>query len=128
MFASFLVNVAFLFATLHAQSGPPIAITTSQVMGNSPLDLRVRITIQPDARNRWACLYATQFVGGSAQFSSCWELQAEKEAKTTWRTVKRLTGGKWEVAAAVIRQDSDSVLSNRQQIRVIGQGFEADPE
>ena len=127
MISSLLLTL--LLSTSLAFAGEPdIKITTSQLLGNSPLDVRVRVTIQPDTRNRWACLYTTQYVGGSAQFSSCWELQAEKEAKTTWRTVKRLTGGKWDIVAGVIRNDGTSTLSNRFQIRVIGQGFEADPE
>ena len=104
---------------------PPIRIAISNIIGSAPLYLRIRVTLEPDTRNRWVCLYASELRHG-IQITSCWEVQAEREAKTTWRELKRLTAGKWDVVAAAIRNDEQATLSNRYTIRVIGHGDEGD--
>lgn len=104
---------------------PPIRISVPGTMGNAPLYLRVRITLEPNERNRWVCLYAQQIQNGSERISHCWEVQAEQEARTSWRELKRLTAGQWDVVAAVLRNDDTSTLSNRYTLHVLGMGYES---
>ena len=111
------------FTTLLFAANPPIKITIATLIGSAPVYLRVRVTVEPDDRNRWVCLYAQQVRGGQESVTSCWEVHGKVEAKTTWREIKRLGGGKWDITAAVIRNDERSILSNRYTVTVLGHGY-----
>lgn len=122
-----LLLALVLSATLSA-APPPLKISTPRnlTVGSAPLFIRLAITLEPDARNRWLCLYVRQVRGGSEEKTSCWDVQADKEARTTWKDIKDLGAGEWDIVAAILRNDEQSVMSNRIHFTVIGIGY--DPE
>lgn len=114
-------NVRWLIAPLMGallsvsiQASSPISIESKQMMGNAPATFRIRIMLEPDERNRVVCLQ----VGDERR--SCWTVQAEKEARTTWRELRDLRSGEYEVRAYIIRNDEQIVLSNTLTLTVIG--------
>ena len=104
--------LALLAPAVLSASPPAIAITSSYLTGFTPFSTRVRISLTPDHRNRWVCLYVQQVDGEMVDRTSCWEVQAEQEARTTWKTLQ-LDAGEWDITAAVLRNDDQGVLSNR---------------
>lgn len=99
-------------------AAPPISIYVHSTIGTAPLYLNVRINLTPDSRNRWVCLYAQQIEQGSEAITSCWDVEGEREAKTTWRMLKRLSAGRWDIRAAVIRNDDQASISNYYEVVV----------
>lgn len=98
-----------------------IAIWTASTSGHTH---RVKITLQPDKANRFVCFYVRQIQGGGEEKTSCWEVQGDKEAKTTWKWVQDLPSGKWSIRAAVIRNDEQASLSNEIVIHVFGPNYD----
>ncbi len=124
--ARFLLIFTLLTTSLYA-APPAIQVTVPTGIGNAPYSLRLRITLEPDPRNRWVCLYVRQTRGGAQEHNSCWDVQAEREARTTWRLIKDLDAGEWTFIAAIMRNDEQSTLSNREKIQVFGFGYEPPP-
>lgn len=124
MIRSIFLLLLLLSTPLFAE---PIKVTVpgNRTVGMNPLTIRLQITLEPNEANRWVCLYVKQTYGGTQEKNSCWDVDAEREAKTTWRLLKDLTTGKWEIVAAVVRQDEKSVLSNRLLLTVLGPGYES---
>lgn len=122
-----LLAVAVAVSTATA-AVPPIKIDSRQHTGIAPAMFRVRITLEPDARNRYVCLQWVLLRPGYAEHTGCWEVDAEHEQKTTWKELKDLDAGKYAVTAYVIRNDEQAILSNPLTLMVTGFGFELDPE
>jgi hypothetical protein len=97
-----------------------IAIWTASTTGEYH---RVKITLEPNPTNRYVCFYVQQVQGGAQEKTSCWSVQAEKEARTTWREVKDLSSGRWVLRAAVLRNNDQAVLSNEIEIHVLGPNY-----
>lgn len=120
--------VLLVFAqALVATAAPPIALDTRSQLASSPGYFRLRITVEPDARNRYLCLQWVQTRSGNAEHTGCWEIQAEREPRTTWKDLKELPAGKYAVVAWVIRNDEQKSLSNPLTLIVTGLGYEPDP-
>lgn len=127
LLCNLLLAVAVAVSTATA-AAPPIKIDSRYVMAPGPATFRIRITLEPDARNRYVCLQWVQLRPGHAEHTSCWEVDAEHEAKTTWKDIKEIPAGKYGVTAYVVRNDEQATLSNRLTLIVTGFGFEMDPE
>jgi len=119
--ASLLIAVAIAPSIAAA---PPIRIDSRQLTGSAPAYFRIRLTLEPDERNRWVCLRWHQTTGGQQEKTSCWSVQAEQEARTTWKELKELPAGKYAVVAYVVRNDEQAQLSNTLSLTVIGIGYE----
>lgn len=107
-------------------AAPPVAIDSRQLNGSAPATFRIRITLEPNAQNRYLCLQWVQVKGGGNEKTSCWSVQAEREAKTTWKELRDLPAGKYAVRAYVVRNDEQGVLSNELTLHVIGFGYDLD--
>lgn len=122
-----VLGLLLLPAILLAAEPPPLKIRVPGYVGSAPMDLPVRITLEPNEKNRWVCLYAVAVRGGGDEVTSCWEVMAEKEPRTTNRMIRHMSAGVWEIVAAVLRNDEQATLSNRLTIHVIGIGYQSDP-
>lgn len=122
--ARFLLLLALLIAPLQAAT-PAIRIKlpVERVIVAAPGSMRLAIFLEPNERNRWVCLYVRQIQNGDAEHTSCWEVQADKEARTTWKDIRDLEAGQWDIVAAVLRNDDTSTLSNRYTVHVTGFGY-----
>lgn len=124
MIRSILLSLLLSVTLCAATPAIRIKLPLERVVGAAPLSLRLAIYLDPQERNRWVCLYAKQTRNGSQEKTSCWEVQAEHEALVTWRDIKDLSAGEWVIAAAVLRNDDSSTLSNRYTIQVTGFGYD----
>ena len=120
-----LTLCTLLALSLTVRASDAISIWTAGTVGENH---RVKISLTPDSRNRWLCLYVQQVQGGGEEKTHCWEVQGEKEAKTAWRNVFDLTSGKWLIRAAVLRNDRKSELSNEITIHVLGPNYITESE
>lgn len=115
-----------LLLTAPLQAATPairIKLPVERVILAAPGSMRLAIFLEPNPANRWVCLYVRQIQNGTNEHTSCWEVNADKEARTTWRDVKDLDAGQWDVVAAVLRNDDTSTLSNRYTVHVTGFGY-----
>lgn len=124
--ARFLLFLALLITPLYA-APPAIKLTAPGTIGKAPLTFDLRITLEPDERNRQICLHVQQTRGGDHERLGCWEVDAEREPRTTWKRIKDLDAGEWDITASVIRNDEKSTLSNRVTMQVFGLGYEPPP-
>lgn len=120
-----LLAVAVAVQTVAA-AVPPVAITIQHRFTSAPGYFRVRVTIESDDRNRWACLYAIPVARGD-QVTHCWQLD-DRSPHTFWHELKNLPVGKYEAVATVERNDQHTLTSNRILLRVMGVGEDPEPE
>lgn len=97
-----------------------ISIWTASMSGPTH---RVKITLEPNEANRFLCFTVQQVQGGNQEKTSCWSVQADKEARTTWKWVNDLDSGRWVMRAAVRRNDDTQILSNEIEIHVLGPNY-----
>lgn len=121
------VVVVALLLSITTAATPPIAIDIQYRVMNAPGYFRVRVTVEPAAENRWACLYANPQTSGD-RISHCWSLNGELEPRTFWRELKTLPVGRYDITAEVIRNDDHHTLSNAVHIVVLGVGYEPEPD
>lgn len=95
----------------------PVEIKAPGNAGFAPASFRIRVRIEPDERNRKAC------VGIDAESfyrSSCWDVDGDS-APTTWVDYRDVPAGEFVIVAALVRSDGSvaratatiTVLSNR---------------
>lgn len=116
----------FLLLIAPLQAATPairIKLPVERVIVAAPGSMRLAIFLEPNERNRWVCLYVKQIQNGNLERTGCWAVDAEKEARTTWKEIKDLDAGQWDIVAAVIRNDETSTLSNRYTVHVTGFGY-----
>jgi hypothetical protein len=123
-----IVAVAIALCPVVATATSPITLDSRVLIGAAPAWFRVRITLEPDARNRYLCLQWQQIRSGNAQKIGCWSVDAEREPRTMWKDIKDLAAGKYVVVAYVIRNDEQRSISNPVTLTVTGIGYEPDPE
>lgn len=114
------ILLALLFVA-QLSAAEPIALWSASNTGDTH---RVKITLEKNSANRRVCFIVIQIQGGAEQRGpSCWSVDAEREARTTWREVKDLPSGKWSIRAAVIRNDESISMSNELIIHVFGPNY-----
>src|SRR3990167_5660178 len=104
-----LLLVGALSTSLVAEA--PISLEIRSLMGSAPFTTRARISLPPHPDNRYVCLSWQQIRGGNEGRTSCWSVAGEREALTTWKLLKDLSAGKWDVVAYVLRNDEQGTLS-----------------
>ncbi len=119
--------IVVVYFTTAAVAAPLINITIGQKIATVPSYFRVQVTIEPAPTNRWGCLYVVPLSTGD-QVTSCWSLNGESEPRTFWRELKNLPPGRYDVNAAVVRNDEHSTVSTTVRILVMGPGLEPDPD
>lgn len=92
-------------------------------VASAPASLNVRITIQPDSRNRWGCFGWQQVESGAQSHSGCWSIEGVAEAKTSYRLVRDLPAGEYVMQAWIIRNDETRINSIPRTFKVIGPTF-----
>ena len=130
------VITATLINTAVVAAASPIAIDTRQNVGSAPATFRIRITVEPDIKNRYLCLVWSQVQGGRNERTSCQAIDALVKddgtvvlpPKTHWQMLRDLPSGRWEVVAYVVRNDEQGRLSNRLTLKVLGPNYESEPE
>lgn len=122
-----LFAVAVAVAAVTA-AVPPVSLDIRVQAGGAPFTTRTRVTIEPNAANRYLCLTWTQVQGGTQGGTSCSQLDGDTAPRTHWQLLKSLSSGKWDVVAYVLRNDDSRYLSNRILLRVLGPNYESDPE
>lgn len=119
---------AIALSVVVVAAPPPISIDVRHGnSGGAPLTVRVRVTVEPDTRNRHMCLSWTQIQGGTQARTSCQEMQGNEEPRTFWQDVKSLSSGKWDLVAFVIRNDDTRAVSNHITLHSFGPNYESDP-
>lgn len=113
-----LINLAVVAA-------PLISLDIPHPLTHAPGDFRARLTIEPLATNRMACLYVQPLSVGD-ELTRCWSLNGDKEPKTQWQNLSHLSAGKYEVTAAVIDNLEHKTFSISVRLTVVGIGD--DPE
>lgn len=95
----FLIAILIILSTSLNYAASPIAIVVSPLFGLAPFNTRAKITILPNADNRFACLT----VDGPEYRQHCWEHIGLNAPKTIWetKTLERLPGGVYIVTATV---------------------------
>lgn len=122
---TFLLALAVAASTATA-GVPPIALDIKYLNGPEPFTTRARVTVEPNATNRYMCLSWTQVQGGGGGRTSCLSLDGASAPRTYWQFLKELSSGRWEVAATVIRNDESRSMSNHILLNVLGPNFEMD--
>jgi hypothetical protein len=84
-------------------------------LGMAPMVVRIRASIEPNARNRGACLWLASDDYAS---ESCWQLDGDKAARTTVRYFM-LEGGDYLVGLDVKVEGAPEVHAPPEHIRVI---------
>lgn len=80
-------------------AGTPVKIQVTPRIGSAPQEIRIWLTVEPNADNRVACVV----VDGPKYRSSCWELRGASAPKTTWLQFRDLPEGHYVVAGSVER-------------------------
>jgi hypothetical protein len=119
-FLTFLFSL-FLSAALLAE--PAVDLHVPAAVLGAPGNMRVRISIQPDEKNRWGCFGWVQIDGAAAK-SSCWSIEGSAEAKTIYKNVVDLPAGDYELSAWVVQNDASIKRSILRTLRVIGPRFD----
>lgn len=81
---------------------PQLSLSPNIRKGFEPIDLKLRVTLLPDADNRGMCVgYVNSDSGG--ELFSCRSLDGANEPKTFWYDYKRLPAGRYTLVAQVER-------------------------
>ncbi len=97
----------FLWLPLQA-SDTRVAVSASPRVGQVGHPVRVRITIEPDTENRAACFVWDSGIDGGR---SCWSLDGERAARTTYKDLVHLVQGEYTLQVFV-SQSNEKVLSS----------------
>ena len=123
MVRTLLCAVAIAVSTTVAAAPPPISVDTRVKVGMQGADFRIRTYVEPHPANRTVCLHA-DLNGFHDVFKACWNADG---TKSTWRWLKQLEAGSWEVYATVERNDNTTHTSIKMPIRVIGPDDDPSP-
>ena len=117
-----LIAVAIALAMAAA---PPVSVDTRVKVAMAPGTFRIRVYVDPHSANREVCLHA-DMNGFPDMYKSCWTADG---VKSTWKWLKDIEAGNWEVYATVERNDGRTLRSLPMRLVVRGPGYEepADP-
>lgn len=122
-----------LLAVVIASSGaiaaaPPVSVDTRvKIALTSGAEFHIRITVDPHPANREVCLRA-DLNGFPDVKKSCWSVHGEKSPRTTWKWLKDMDTGDWQVYATVERNDGRTLRSLPMRLTVRGPGYEEPPD
>ncbi len=116
--------VALTTAVVVTATAPPISVDTRvRIALRAPADFHIRISVEPHAANRTVCLHA-DLDGMPDVQKGCWNAGA----LTTWRWLKGLDTGDWDIYATVERNDNTTMRSLPLRLVVRGPGYEEPAE
>jgi len=122
---TFIVTLLLSGVTL---ASPSPEVTTRIPITNAPGWFNLRISVPKDERNRVLCLQVQQVQNGSYYRNSCWAHEGVAAPLTTWKMVKELQAGRYLAAVVVVRSDETRQVSAPITLRVMGFGYESEPE
>lgn len=95
-----------LAIVLGANVAAPISLAVTPRVGFAPMEVRVRLTIEPDERNRQFCLSLDSNSPGAPSYpGSCLSLEGARAAKTREIWYHGLPPGDYVLSAAVALND-----------------------
>ena len=116
-----LLGILLVWTSLPLRAGEPAPITirVSPAVAFAPANLRVRATIESNARNR-----SVEIVAESLDFyrSSEIQLDGDQAPRTSVFEFRSLPPGVYEVRATLIGSDGQERSAVRQQVNVIASG------
>jgi hypothetical protein len=99
---------------------PPVTISLSTYTGFAPLDVRVRLLVEPHEANRSVCV----FVAGPLQESSSCFPHMPTEMRQRSVLFVRLPGGDYLFWAVLVRNDRTQHSSARIAAHIVSRGGE----
>lgn len=117
----FLIAVAIALAIAAA---PPVSVDTRVKVAMAPGTFRIRVYVEPHPANREVCLHA-DMNGFPDTYKSCWGADG---VKSTWKWLKDIEAGDWDVYATVERNDGRTLRSMPMRLVVRGPGYEEPPD
>ena len=96
-----LILLGLLVAVLTAASPPVFTLTLNPHVGYRPLNVEVRVQIEPNYLNTGWCLQWFQQGAEYPDGRHCEQLQGQYEARTHYFTIKALQTGDYEVSATL---------------------------
>lgn len=122
MFRSLRIAVVATALSAVVAAAPPLTVDIKQTLTQAGRDVRARVIVEPDPANRTVCLHG-DLKGFPDLYKSCWNADGPR---STWKTMKKLEAGAWEVYASVERNDNTTRYSSKVRVTVMGLGFEDD--
>ena len=116
--AMFCLGGVFLLSALPVNGGDQLRMAVSPAQSFAPSNLRVRVTLEPDAHNRRLAVIAD-----SPEFyrSSEVQLDGDQAPKTITIEFRGVPGGSYQVSSVVLDQSGHPRASAVQGVNVISQ-------
>lgn len=110
-----LFSVSLLAGGMFVLTPKPVEFKITPQFGYEPLPVRLVIKIEPDAKNREACIL---YAGSETTHSSCKNLDGENQPKIE-EVRMVLPNGDYEVSIVLYRNDGKVIQSDISRVKVI---------
>ncbi len=112
---------SLLLAVSIFGSPKPVSINLNPHVGFAPLEVKGYATIEPNEKNRSACLV---FNSDNYLAQSCKDLEGKDAVKSNPIHKILPTSGKYDISVVVYQNDGKMIQSNIERIEVLGVGGE----